>query len=109
MAMGSVPAVAEPSDSEIIQRVLAGERSAFELLVRRHNQRPYRAARAVTRSDLDAEDVVQQAWLNVYRALAQFRDDASFATWATRIAVNEAVAVMRKRPLIVEVPDEPGE
>src|SRR5688572_29738239 len=92
--------VHEPTDRDIVRRVLDGERTTFELLVRRHNQRLYRAARAVTRSDLDAEDVVQQAWLNVYRNLSQFRDDASFATWATRIAVNEAVAVMRKRPVI---------
>jgi RNA polymerase sigma-70 factor (ECF subfamily) len=99
----------ELTDHEIIRRVVGGESAAFELLVRRHNQRMYRAARAVTRSDSDAEDVVQQAWLNVFRGLAKFRDESSFATWATRIAVNEAIAVMRKRPVIAEVADTPSE
>jgi RNA polymerase sigma-70 factor (ECF subfamily) len=65
----------------------------------------FRAARAITHSDVDAEDVLQQAWLCVYKNLAQFRGDASFATWATRIAVNEAIALTRKRPIVAEVVD----
>jgi RNA polymerase sigma-70 factor (ECF subfamily) len=64
---------------------------------RRHNQRLYRATRAITRSDADAEDALQGAWLNVYRHLARFRGDAAFSTWARRIAVNEAIAQTRKR------------
>jgi len=96
---------ASPSDADLIARVVAGEHGAFEPLVRRHNQRLFRAARAITRSDPDAEDVLQQAWLSVFRSLAQFRGDASFPTWATRIAVNEALALTRKRPPIAEVVD----
>lgn len=69
----------------MIAHVLAGDRAAFEVLVRRYNQRMFRAARAITQTDVDAEDVLQQAWLDVFRKLAQFRGDASFATWATRI------------------------
>ncbi len=98
-----------PTDHELVVQVIGGDRAAFEPLVRRYNQRMYRAARAVTRSDVDAEDVLQQAWLNIYKNLAQFRGDASFATWAIRIAVHEAIAVTRKRPLIMEVTDSPGE
>ncbi len=101
--MPSSLALAERSDREAIARVLGGDHAAFELLVRRHNQRMFRAARAITRSDVDAEDVLQQAWLGVFRNLAQFRGDATFATWATRIAVNEAFAVARKQPVIAEV------
>jgi RNA polymerase sigma-70 factor (ECF subfamily) len=96
-------AVAELDDRDVIARVLAGDRAAFEILVRRHNQRMFRAARAITRTDVDAEDVLQQAWFGVYRNLAQFRGDASFPTWATRIAVNEAIALTRKRPMVAEV------
>jgi RNA polymerase sigma-70 factor (ECF subfamily) len=102
-------AVAELEDRDIIARVLAGDRAAFELLVRRHNQRMFRAARAITRTDVDAEDVLQQAWLSVYNHLAQFRGDASFPSWATRIAVNEALALTRKRPLVAEVADGASE
>jgi RNA polymerase sigma-70 factor (ECF subfamily) len=93
----------ELDDRAAIARVLGGDRVAFEILVRRHNQRLFRAARAITRTDVDAEDVLQQAWLDVFRNLAQFRGDSSFATWATRIAVHRAVAVTRKRPLVAEV------
>lgn len=99
-------APADLAESEIVTRIVGGERALFETLVRRHNQRMYRAARAVTRSDADAEDALQQAWLNVFRNLARFRGEASFATWATRIAVHEAIAVVRKRPVVSEVTDQ---
>jgi RNA polymerase sigma-70 factor (ECF subfamily) len=94
------------TDQEIVDRVLKGVRADFEILVRRHNQRLYRAARAITRDDQDAEDVLQQGWLQVFRNLSQFRGDAAFTTWATRIVVHEAISVARKRPTIAEVRDE---
>ena len=102
-------ALAEPTDAEIVARVVGGARDAFEVLVRRHNQRLFRAARAILRSDEDAEDVLQQTWLVVYRNLAQFRGDAAFTTWATRIAIHNALAAARKRPAIAEVVDAPGD
>lgn len=97
--------VAELEDRDVIARVVAGDHAAFKILVQRHNQRLFRAARAITRSDTDAEDVLQQAWLGVFRNLSQFRGEASFATWAIRIAVHEAIALTRKRPVIAEVVD----
>jgi RNA polymerase sigma-70 factor, ECF subfamily len=102
----AVPSFGEPTDREIVERVRAGNRADFELLVRRHNQRLFRAARAVTRSDVDAEDVLQQTWMLVYRNLAKFRGDSMFSTWATRIAINEASSLMRKRPPIAEVREQ---
>jgi RNA polymerase sigma-70 factor (ECF subfamily) len=107
--MPATPAPASAEDGAVIARVLAGDRSAFEVLVRRYNQRLFRAARAITHSDADAEDVLQQAWLDVFRKLAQFRGDASFATWAMRITVHQAVAVARKRPVIAEIVDAASE
>ena len=104
-----VTALAEATDRELVDRVLAGERADFEVLVRRHNQRLYRAARAITRSDTDAEDVLQQTWLDVFRHLAQFRGDAAFTTWATRIAINAAIAHTRKQPIVAEVQDAPDD
>jgi RNA polymerase sigma-70 factor (ECF subfamily) len=98
-------AVAELEDTDVIARVVAGDQAAVQVLVRRYNQRMFRAARAITHADVDAEDVLQQAWLCVYKNLSQFRGDASFATWATRIAVNEAIALTRKRPMVAEVVD----
>ena len=105
--MPTVPAQAPRTDRELVDAVRAGRREDFELLVRRHNQRLFRAARAVSRSDQDAEDVLQQTWLAIYKNLGTFRSDAAFTTWATRIAVNEAIAAARKKPVIAEVKDMP--
>jgi RNA polymerase sigma-70 factor (ECF subfamily) len=90
------------TDSEVVQRVLEGDSGLFETLMRRHNQRVYRAVRAVLRSDDEAEDVLQQAYLNAYKHLDQFAGDAQFSTWLTRIAVNQALAHRRKRGIPFE-------
>jgi RNA polymerase sigma-70 factor (ECF subfamily) len=85
------------SDEEIVQRVLAGETALFETIMRRHNQRLYRAARAILRDDSQAEDVVQDAYVRAYEHLRQFAGRASFAAWLIRIAVNEGLARLRSR------------
>jgi RNA polymerase sigma-70 factor (ECF subfamily) len=85
------------SDNDVVGRILGGDVALFEILMRRHNQRIYRAVRAVLRSDEDVEDVMQQAYLNAYQHLHQFAGGALFSTWLTRIAVNEALAKRRKR------------
>ena len=90
------------TDSEVVRRVLDGDTGLFETLMRRHNQRVYRAVRAVLRSDEEAEDVLQQAYLNAYAHLDQFAGDAQFSTWLTRIAVNQALAHRRKRGIPFE-------
>jgi RNA polymerase sigma-70 factor (ECF subfamily) len=108
MDMSAQPAVApaapEPTDSEVIAEVLAGDRARFAVLVRRHNQPVYRACRAVLRNDQDAEDAAQAAWLNAFRALPRFRAEASFRTWITRIAVNEATTRLRQQRALSAVP-----
>ncbi|HTL34259.1 MAG TPA: sigma-70 family RNA polymerase sigma factor [Kofleriaceae bacterium] len=104
--MSTAVALASLSDADLIARVVAGSREDFEVLVRRHNQRLFRAARAIVKADDEAEDVVQQTWLEVFRHLPQFRGDAQFTTWATRICVNAALAHVRKRPVVAEVTDE---
>lgn len=86
------------ADEEIVARVVAGDVALFEVLMRRHNQRLYRAALAIVRNPDEAEDVVQQAYINAYTHLAQFASRASFSTWLTRIAVYEAYARLRNRP-----------
>ena len=85
------------TDPEIVARVVAGETALFEILVRRYNQRVYRAVRAILRDDDEAEDVMQQAYVNAYEHLHQFEQRAQFSTWLTRIAVNEALARRKKR------------
>jgi RNA polymerase sigma-70 factor (ECF subfamily) len=85
------------SDEEVIRRVRTGEAELFEVLMRRYNQRLYRVSRAIVRDEAEAEDVMQQAYVNAYVHLDQFEDRAKFATWLTRIAVHEALARVRRR------------
>lgn len=83
------------SDEEIVHRVLAGETALFEVIMRRYNQRLYRAARAITRNDSLAEDIMQAAYVRAYEHLHQFAARAPFGAWITRIAINEALARLR--------------
>src|SRR3954464_7934775 len=96
MVVSTLLASASLSDTELVARVCQGETSLFEVLMRRHNERVYRAARAIVRNDAEAEDVMQQAYVNAYAHLRQFDARASFATWVTRIAVHEALARVRR-------------
>jgi RNA polymerase sigma-70 factor (ECF subfamily) len=90
------------ADEEVVGRVLAGNPADFEILMRRYNQRLYRTARAITRDDTEATDVVQEAYVRTYTNLAQFAGRASFATWLTRIVVHEALARLRRRARFVD-------
>ena len=76
------------SDIDIVKRVRSGEPALFEILMRRHNHRLYRAARAVIRDEADIEDVMQQAYLRAFTHLDQFEERALFSTWLTRILLN---------------------
>jgi RNA polymerase sigma-70 factor (ECF subfamily) len=106
----AVPIPGELPDDEIVRRVVAGERELFELLLRRYNQRIYRAVRAILRNRDDAEDVMQQAYVNAYRHLGQFEGRSGFATWLTKIAMREAAARNRKTlSLLHVVPELQGE
>jgi RNA polymerase sigma-70 factor (ECF subfamily) len=85
------------SDEEVVRRVLDGDRPLYEVLVRRYNQRLFRVARAIVRDDAEAEDVMQQVYVQGYAHLAQFAGRAQFSTWLTRIAVYESLARARRR------------
>lgn len=97
------------SDEAIVERVLAGDQGLLEILMRRHNRRLYRVARAVLGDDAEAEDVTQEAWVRAFEHLDQFARRASFATWVTKIALYEAYARARRRGRVVEMDamDEP--
>src|SRR5438105_9674866 len=95
-------ATASLADAELVERVRGGETALFEILMRRHNQRVYRAARAIVKDEAEAEDVMQQAYINAFVHLKQFESRAQFSTWLTRIAIYEALARRRKKR-----PEEP--
>lgn len=88
-------AVAE-DDASLVRRVLAGDPTAFALVMRRFNRRLYRLARAILGDDTEAEDALQEAYLNAHRSLGQFRGEASLATWLSRLVVNECLGRMRR-------------
>lgn len=114
--MSTTPFRAAPagaSDSELAARVAAGDSAAFEALMRRYNRTLFRTARAVLRDDAEAEDALQDAYLQVYRSIGDFRGDARLSTWLVRIVANEALMRLRKQtrraaivPLASGVPDE---
>jgi len=84
-------------DSVLVARAKAGEYEAFEQLVSRHERRLYALAMSIVRQREDAEDVVQRTFLDALEHLNDFREEASFATWITRIATNAALKVLRNR------------
>jgi RNA polymerase sigma-70 factor (ECF subfamily) len=93
----TVPTAEAHTDHQLVRRVLAGERALFEVLVHRHSQRVYRAARAVLTDGDEAADVVQETYLRAYRNLRQYAGTAKFSTWLIKIAIHEARARQRKR------------
>ncbi|MEQ9620326.1 MAG: RNA polymerase sigma factor [Deltaproteobacteria bacterium] len=95
--------MSEITDEEVVKRVLAGEVALFEILMRRYNQRLYRVARSIVGDASEAEDVMQDAYVQAYTHLSQFAGLAKFSTWLTKIAVNEALARVRKRRQFVDM------
>jgi RNA polymerase sigma-70 factor (ECF subfamily) len=98
-------------DEQIVKRVLAGDTALFEVLMRRHNRRIYRVARAIVKDESQVEEVMQQAYVSAYTHLDQFTGSAKFAAWLTKITVNEALAQLRRSARLVEIDEnlEQGE
>lgn len=99
-----------PSDFELIDRFLAGETSAFELLVQRYHREVYRVTYRIVQNVDDAKDLTQETFLQAYRALQGFQRQASFSTWLYRIAMHLCFH-HRKRSSrvqsVAEVPEMP--
>ena len=88
-------------DNELAQRAANGEAAAFETIMRRHNRLLFRTARSILKSDAEAEDALQEAYLHAWRALRSFRADAKLSTWLVRIVTNDALARLRHREIPV--------
>ncbi|MEM7122504.1 MAG: RNA polymerase sigma factor [Pseudomonadota bacterium] len=97
--------LAPPSDASLVDRVRAGDAVAFELIMRRYNQRLYRLARSILRNGLEAEDVVQEAYVRAYEKIDGFVGPDGFSAWLSRIAVNEALGRLRKRGRVISLDD----
>src|SRR5687768_12052431 len=92
-----------PADDTLVDRVRQGDLAAFELLMRRHNQKLFRAVRSVLRSGDEVEDVMQETYLAAFRCLHQFEGRSRFATWLLRIGINEALARVRRQVRLVDL------
>jgi RNA polymerase sigma-70 factor (ECF subfamily) len=96
------------TDGQVIERVLAGDTGLFELIMRRHNERLYRAVRSILRDEGEAEDAMQGAYLHAYAHLRDFEGRSAFSTWLTRIGIHEALA-RRRRNLRTVTEEEESE
>lgn len=94
------------SDECIVARVRAGDVALYEVLMRRYNQRLYRAVRAILRDEDEIEDILQDVFLAAYRNLAEFEGRSRFSTWLVRIAVNKALDRRRQRFKVVALVPE---
>jgi RNA polymerase sigma-70 factor (ECF subfamily) len=90
-------------EAELVDRARRRETDAFREIMRRHNRRLYRVARAILKDESEAEDVVQETYVRAFKAIGAFRGEASLATWLTRITLNEAYGCLRRRRANVEI------
>jgi RNA polymerase sigma-70 factor (ECF subfamily) len=100
-AKGLVPILGEP---ELVAAAKSGQRDAFGELCERHAKKIFRVTQRITRNREDAEDAVQDSFLSAFIHLKDFDERSRFATWLTRIAINSALAKLRKKRAKREVP-----
>ena len=85
------------SDEQIVDRIINGEKHLYEILMRKFNERFYRISMSIVCDDEEAEDIMQTAYLNAYLQLSKFKHQSSFATWFTRILINESLLHKKKK------------
>ncbi len=93
-------------DASLVAAAKARDTRAFELLVERHERKIFLTAQRITRNREDAEDVVQQSFQKAFIHLKKFEGESLFSTWLTRIAINEALMLLRRKRGSHEVPIE---
>ncbi len=102
----------EPAERTLLEAAKGGHATAFGALSDRYGQQLYRAAHRITRTREDAEDAVQDALLSAFVHLRDFDGRSSFATWLTRIAINSALMILRKKRGALDIAivraDNPG-
>lgn len=97
----------QDADAHLVARVREGDLNAYEELVRRHHGRIYRTLIGITGNPEDAEDGTQDTFLKVFEHIGRFRGDSTFATWLTRVAINEGLDRLRERKKLDRIDDSP--
>ena len=88
---------AASNDLDLVHASKKGDVAAFEQLVKRYDQRPFRIAQSITHNREDSQDTVQETFLKAYQNLGAFREDSQFSTWLFRITVNQSLMKLRKQ------------
>ena len=89
-----------PTDRELIERTIAGDGAAFALLVERFQRNIYRVAYAIVRDDMEADTITQDTFIQAYTHLGRFEGRSELETWLTRIAINRARDLLRRRRFV---------
>lgn len=97
MEIEQQPAAKSISDEEVVERVMNGEKGAYELIMRKYNPRLFRIARSYLKNEDEIEDVIQEAYIKAYEQMPRFEKRSSFSTWLIRIVINEALARLKHR------------
>jgi len=84
-------------ESDVINRILAGEKELYEILVRRNNQKLYRVVRGYIKDEAEIEDIMQDSYVKAFTKLYQFKLESSFSTWLIRIGINESLARLKAK------------
>jgi RNA polymerase sigma-70 factor (ECF subfamily) len=85
------------NDAELVARIGRRDQAAFEILMRRYNGKLFRVARAIVKDDAEAEDALQDTYLEAYRRIGSFRGESQLVTWLTRIVINQALMRLRRQ------------
>jgi RNA polymerase sigma factor (sigma-70 family) len=94
------------SDTDLITRILAGEKNLYAEIVRKYNQRLYKVGMSIINDDAEVEDVMQVTYIKAYENLGKFAFKSSFSTWLTRILINESLLRLKQRKKSIHVSDE---
>ena len=91
----------EPVEAEAIEKAKQGDAEAFQALYDRHKRRVYSLCLRMTANTAEAEDLTQEAFLQLFRKIATFRGESAFSTWLHRLSVNVVLMHLRKKGLPV--------
>ena len=94
-------------ESEVIKRILAGEKEFYEILVRRNNQKLYRVIRSYIKDEAEVEDIMQDSYVKAFTKLYQFKIESTFSTWLIRIGINEALARLKEKGKLLHLNTQP--
>jgi RNA polymerase sigma factor (sigma-70 family) len=106
MEIGKQGSVKSINDEEVVERVMNGEKSAYELIMRKYNPRLFRIARSYLKNEDEIEDIIQEAYIKAYEQMPRFEKRSSFSTWLIRIVINEALAHLKQRKRFTSITND---